>query len=79
MRLFPARSFLSFLQNHGMLSLTNAPQWWTIAGGSRTYVDAIALRLPGDIHLSRPVEAVRRGPSSVTVSAGARSGDSTRS
>jgi uncharacterized protein len=70
MKLFPARSFLGFLQNHGMLSLTNAPQWWTIAGGSRTYVDAIARGLPGDIHLSRAVEAVRRGPSGVTVSAG---------
>ncbi len=73
MRLFPARSFLRFFQNHGMLEPHDAPQWWTIEGGSRTYVDAIARRLPGDIHLSRPVEAVRRGPSGRDrVSAGAR-------
>ena len=40
MRLFPARSFLRFFANHGWLGLTSAPQWWTIEGGSRTYVDA---------------------------------------
>lgn len=70
MRRFPARSFLRFFANHGWLALTGAPQWWTIEGGSRTYVDAIARRLRGEVHLSRPVEAVRRGPGGVTVSSG---------
>jgi predicted NAD/FAD-binding protein len=68
MRLFPARSFLRFFANHGWLSLTGAPQWWTIEGGSRTYVEAIARGLRGEVHLSRPVESVRRGHDSVTVS-----------
>jgi predicted NAD/FAD-binding protein len=72
MRLFPARSFLRFFANHGWLSLRGAPQWWTIEGGSRTYVDAIALRLRGEVHLSRPVEAVRRGHDGVTVSSRGR-------
>ena len=35
MRRFPARSFLRFFENHGWLSLTGAPQWWTVEGGSR--------------------------------------------
>jgi predicted NAD/FAD-binding protein len=68
MRRFPTRSFLRFFANHGWLRLTGAPQWWTIEGGSRTYVDAIARRLPGEIHVSRKVEAVRRGHLGVTVS-----------
>jgi predicted NAD/FAD-binding protein len=72
MRRFPARSFLRFFENHGWLRLTGAPQWWTIEGGSRTYVDAIALRLRGDVHLSTPVEAVRRGPSGILVSSRGR-------
>lgn len=72
MRLFPARSFLRFFANHGWLSLTGAPQWWTIEGGSRTYVDAIARGLQGEVHLSRPVEAVRRGHDGVTVSSRGR-------
>ena len=72
MRRFPAQSFLRFFANHGWLSLTGAPQWWTIEGGSRTYVEAIARGLRGDVHLSRPVEAVRRGHDGVTMSSGGR-------
>ena len=72
MRRFPARSFLRFFANHGWLRLAGAPQWWTIEGGSRTYVDAIARGLQGDVHLSRPVEAVRRGHDGATVFARGR-------
>ncbi len=72
LRRFPARSFLRFFENHGWLSLTGAPQWWTIEGGSRTYVDAIARGLRGEVHLSRPVEAVRRGHDGVTLSSRGR-------
>jgi uncharacterized protein len=71
-RAFPARSFLRFFENHGWLTLTGAPQWWTVEGGSRTYVDAIARRLHGAVELARPVEAVRRGPADVVVSSGGR-------
>ena len=41
MREFPVRSLLQFMDNHGMLSATDNPQWRTVAGGSRSYVDAI--------------------------------------
>jgi predicted NAD/FAD-binding protein len=67
-RAFPARSFLRFFQNHGWLTLTGAPRWWTVEGGSRTYVEAIARSLRGDVHLSRAVESVRRGPGGILVS-----------
>lgn len=72
MRRFPARSFLRFFANHGWLSLTGAPQWWTIEGGSRTYVDAIARGLGGSVEVSRPVEAVRRDHRGVTLSSRGR-------
>jgi predicted NAD/FAD-binding protein len=72
LRLFPALSFLRFFANHGWLSLTDAPKWWTVEGGSRSYVDAIARGLPGEVHLSRPVEAVRRTEGGVTVSSHGR-------
>jgi len=72
-RAFPARSFLRFFENHGWLRLTGVPRWWTIEGGSRTYVDAIARRLQGDVQIARPVETVRRGPHGVIVSSGGRS------
>jgi predicted NAD/FAD-binding protein len=57
---FPARSLLTFLANHGLLGVGNRPQWRCIPGGSRTYVDALARRFPGTIHLESPVTKVRR-------------------
>lgn len=41
-----ASAFLKFFTNHGLLQFRDRPQWRTIVGGSRTYVDAM-LREPG--------------------------------
>ena len=41
MRDFPAEPYLHFLENHGLLRLINPPQWYTIQGGSHSYVKAI--------------------------------------
>jgi uncharacterized protein len=57
---FPAISLLTFLKNHGLLGLNDRPQWRTIPGGSRTYVDAIAARFAGQVRLSSPVTGVER-------------------
>jgi predicted NAD/FAD-binding protein len=35
---FPARSFLQFLRNHGLLTLNDRPQWKTVVGGSIDYI-----------------------------------------
>ncbi|MGC1511657.1 MAG: FAD-dependent oxidoreductase [Acidimicrobiales bacterium] len=59
---FPALSLLTFLDNHGLLGFGRRPQWRTILGGSRTYVDAIAARFRGEIRLSSPVIGVERSP-----------------
>lgn len=60
--LFPATTLLRFLDNHGLLSVGDRPQWRTLAGGSRTYVNAIAERFGGEIRLDEPVQLVRRLP-----------------
>lgn len=41
MRLFPAASFLRFFHNHGLLNINERPQWQTVRGGSRQYLQAI--------------------------------------
>ena len=41
---FPAESFLRFFDNHGLLAATGQPQWHTVTGGSREYVDRLAAR-----------------------------------
>ncbi|HEY5798790.1 MAG TPA: FAD-dependent oxidoreductase, partial [Burkholderiaceae bacterium] len=35
---FPLASFVRFCQNHGLLQLTDRPQWHTVRGGARQYV-----------------------------------------
>jgi predicted NAD/FAD-binding protein len=69
---FPAISLFRFLRNHGLLSFRNRPQWRTVVGGSRTYVDAIAERFTGTICIGTPVLGVTResGVASVRTESG---------
>ena len=38
---YPALSFIQFFRNHGLLSVQDHPQWYTVTKGSREYVKAI--------------------------------------
>ncbi len=63
---YPAGYLFAFLANHGMLSVSGSPQWRTVTGGSRRYVERIAARL-SQVRLSSPVRSVRRFPGGVLV------------
>ena len=65
---FPARFLVEFFDNHGMLGFRRRPCWRTIAGGSRSYVEALTRPLRERLRLSTPVTEVCRHPSHVTVS-----------
>lgn len=39
---YPARYLFQFLRHHGMLSIYGSPQWRTVTGGSKVYVDRVA-------------------------------------
>jgi predicted NAD/FAD-binding protein len=54
---YPVRSLFTFLDNHGMLSVSGSPTWRTIVGGSRTYVDRVVKNL-STVATSTPVRAV---------------------
>lgn len=56
---YPARYLFAFLANHGMLSVSGSHQWYTVTGGSRTYVDAVAKGLTS-VRTGCPVRSVRR-------------------
>ena len=56
---YPARYLFAFLSHHGMLSVTGSPQWRTVTGGSRTYVDKVAKELTA-VSTSTPVRELRR-------------------
>ena len=59
MQQFPLGSFVRFFHNHGLLQIEDRPQWYTVAGGARQYVDRILARLD-DVRLGTPVRAVSR-------------------
>nr|WP_209643376.1 FAD-dependent oxidoreductase [Kibdelosporangium banguiense] len=54
---YPARYLFAFLANHGMLSVTGSPQWRSVVGGSRRYVDRVVEDLSA-VHVGTPVRAV---------------------
>lgn len=56
---FPLPVFLRFCHRHGLLQITDRPQWRTVRGGGRVYVERIAQRLP-DMRVATPVRRVRR-------------------
>lgn len=56
---YPARYLFTFLAHHGLLGVSGSPQWRTVTGGSRSYVEKVAAALP-EIRLSTPVTGVRR-------------------
>src|SRR5690606_32083936 len=56
---FPLGSFVRFFHNHGLLQVDDRPQWFTVTGGARRYVDKILAALP-DVRLATPVRAVSR-------------------
>ena len=64
---FPARHFLRFFENHGLLNLTERPQWRSISGGSQSYVGKITEPFRDRIRLSSPIEAIRREEGRVLV------------
>ena len=64
---FPARFFMDFFVRHGLLSISNRPQWRTVVGGSREYVKALAAPFRARIRLATPVLAVARRTGGVTV------------
>ena len=58
---FPIGTMIRFCHNHGLLQLADRPQWHTVIGGSRHYVQKIVARL-ADARANTPVRSVRRLP-----------------
>jgi predicted NAD/FAD-binding protein len=69
MQRFPARYFVRFFHNHGMLSVDRRPQWRVIQGGSARYVEKLTAPFRECIRLRTPVEWIRRLPGQVLVKA----------
>ena len=60
---YPITTFAHFCHNHGLLQITGRPQWFTVRGGARQYVQKIAGQL-ADVRAGEAVHEVRRTASS---------------
>jgi predicted NAD/FAD-binding protein len=56
---YPVATFVRFCHNHALLQMSNRPQWYTVRGGARQYVQRIAAGLP-DVRTAEAVLEVRR-------------------
>jgi predicted NAD/FAD-binding protein len=57
---FPAHSFIRFFTNHGLLSLNDQPQWYTVTNGSREYIKRLTEPFTHHIRLNCGVQTVTR-------------------
>ncbi len=65
----PAKFFVRFFENHGLLTVNRRPTWRVVAGGSRRYLDALVAGHRDRIRLNAAVERVRRLPDAVEIAA----------
>ena len=66
---FPAAYFGHFFANHGLLTINDRPQWRTITGGSRAYIEPLIRPFKDRVRLNAPVRRVVRSEVEVQVTA----------
>jgi len=60
MMTFPAKFFVRFFDNHGMLNINDRPQWLTITGGSINYVKKLISPFEKKIKLNSQIKSIER-------------------
>ena len=66
-RNFPLDFFLRFFDNHGLLDLRARPQWYSISGGSRSYLEPLTRNFRERIELATPVRRIITGEERIRV------------
>ncbi|CAH9065248.1 hypothetical protein PSECIP111951_03589 [Pseudoalteromonas holothuriae] len=64
---FEVEFFIKFFYNHGLLDITNRPQWYVIPGGSREYISPLIEKFKDNIKLNADISKVVRDDKSVKV------------
>jgi predicted NAD/FAD-binding protein len=67
MRAFPARNFVRFFHNHGLLTVNNRPQWRTVTGGSCRYVAKLRAALGTRVRTASKVREIQRDAEGVSI------------
>lgn len=64
---FPAKTFIRFFENHGLLTVHNHPQWYTVKNGSREYVKHLTAKFSHNIFLNQGIIKIVRDEDKVMV------------
>ena len=64
---YPAATFVRFCENHGLLQLSDRPEWRTVMNGSQAYVSRVREILGPNIHMNSSVMSIRYEHDAVTV------------
>jgi uncharacterized protein len=63
---FPVATMVRFCHNHGLIQVNDRPQWLTVRGGARNYVEKILAGLT-DARLNMPVTDIERDAAGVWI------------
>jgi predicted NAD/FAD-binding protein len=63
---FPVATMIRFCHNHGLIQVTNRPQWFSVVGGARHYVEKILAGVH-DKRLNTPVRLIERDEQGVRI------------
>jgi predicted NAD/FAD-binding protein len=63
---FPVATMIRFCHNHGLIQVMNRPQWFSVVGGARQYVEKILAHVP-DKRLNTPVRLIERDAQGVRI------------
>ena len=63
---FPVATMIRFCHNHGLIQVMNRPQWFSVLGGARNYVNKILAHVP-DKRLNTPVRLIERDAEGVRI------------
>jgi predicted NAD/FAD-binding protein len=74
---YPAQSFVRFFKNHGLLTVSNQPQWFTVSGGAKNYVEKIIKKIGKNCVINDAVVKVERQENEILITSkqGAQSFD----
>lgn len=61
---YPAKTFVQFFENHGLLDVNGQPMWRTVKGGSHRYIEKLIASAkpaikPAAVHITREENGVR--------------------
>jgi len=66
----PLKLFLNFFINHGLFKLKDRPQWFTVAGRSKSYVSKILPEISGEYYKNYKVKKITRSENNVRINIG---------